>query len=229
VKIVAYYRVSTKRQGQSGLGLDGQRVAVTDYAARHEATVIAAYTEVETGRRADRPELAVAIAHAKRSKARLVVAKLDRLARNVAFLSALMESGADFVACDNEHANRLTIHILAAVAEAEAIAISERTKAALAAAKRRGIKLGSARPGHWDGREDRRRAGAKAAVARAAVVRREAAKADYADLVPIIAECRDAGDSLRTIAAKLNGLGHTTRSGGPWNAVTVRNVLTKYS
>src|SRR5271168_400383 len=130
MRIVTYYRVSTKRQGESGLGLDGQRSAVEEYALRIGATVVASYTEVESGKRADRPELAAAIAHATRSKARLVVAKLDRLARNVAFLSALMESGADFVAIDNEHANRLTIHILAAVAEAEAKAISERTKSA---------------------------------------------------------------------------------------------------
>ena len=228
MRIVAYYRVSTKRQGESGMGLDGQRSAVEEYTRRIDATLVASYTEVESGKRADRPELAEAIAHASRSKARLVVAKLDRLARNVAFLSALMESGADFVAIDNEHANRLTIQILAAVAEAEAKAISERTKAALAATRRRGTQLGSAREGHWDGREDRRRAGAKAGAARAAVVHRQAAEAGYADLLPTMVGFRTAGDSLRTIAAKLNDSGHTTRSGGPWNPMTVRNVLMKY-
>ena len=153
-KIVAYYRVSTKRQGESGLGLEGQQVAVAAFAKQHGASIIASYIEVESGKRSDRPVLAQALGHARLAKATLVVAKLDRLARNVAFLSALMESGVDFVACDNEHANRLTIHILAAVAEAEAKAISERTKTALAAAKRRGVKLGSARPGHWKGREE---------------------------------------------------------------------------
>lgn len=117
---------------------------------------VQSYTEVESGKRKDRPQLTKAIGHAKLARATLVVAKLDRLARNVAFLSALMESEIDFVACDNPHANRPTIHILAAVAEDEVRRISERTKAALAAAKRRGIKLGSARPGHWNGREDRR-------------------------------------------------------------------------
>ena len=229
MKIVAYYRVSTKRQGESGLGLDGQRAAVEEYARRTGAIVVASYTEVESGKRADRPELAAAIAHAARSKARLVVAKLDRLARNVAFLSALMESGADFVAIDNEHANRLTIQILAAVAEAEAKAISERTRAALAAARRRGAKLGSAREGHWEGREDRRRAGAKAGAATAALVHRQAAQSGYADLLPTMVGYRNAGDSLRAIASKLNDLGHTTRSGGPWNPMTVRNVLVKYA
>jgi DNA invertase Pin-like site-specific DNA recombinase len=124
--------------------------------------IMAEYREVEAGKRKERPELANAVAHCRRAKATLVVAKLDRLARNVGFTSALMESKVDFVCCDNPHANKLTIHILAAVAEHEAEAISERTKAALAAAKARGVKLGSARPGHWDGREDRRLAGVKA-------------------------------------------------------------------
>ena len=156
MKIIAYYRVSTRRQGESGLGLDGQKSAVETFAKQHAASIIGSYVEVESGKKSDRPVLAQALGHARLAKATLVVAKLDRLARNVAFLSALMESGVDFKACDNEHANRLTIHILAAVAEAEAKAISERTKTALAAAKRRGVKLGSARPGHWKGREDRR-------------------------------------------------------------------------
>src|SRR5687767_2981985 len=153
-KIVAYYRVSTKRQGQSGLGLEGQQAAVEAFAKQHGAKIVASYTEVESGKRADRPALAQAIPHAKLAKATLVVAMLDRLARNVAFLSSLMESGCDFVAVDNPHANKLTIHILAAVAQDEAERISERTKAALKAAKRRGVKLGSARPGHWEGREN---------------------------------------------------------------------------
>lgn len=139
----------------------GWKAAVAELAARRGATLLSEYSEIESGKRKDRPELAKALAHARRSKATLVVAKLDRLARNVAFLSALMESNSDFVACDMEHANRLTIHILAAGAEAEAKAISERTKTALSAAKARGTKLGSSRPGHLDGREDARLRGAK--------------------------------------------------------------------
>ena len=119
------------------------------------------YTEVESGKLADRPQLARSLSHAKRTKALLVVAKLDRLARNVEFVARVMNSSVDFVACDNPAANRLTLHILAAVAEAEAKAISDRTKTALAAAKARGTKLGSARPGHWEGREDARLAGAR--------------------------------------------------------------------
>src|SRR5712671_4210340 len=144
--IIPYYRVSTKKQGESGLGLEGQEAAVQNYARQSGATIKANYVEVESGKRSDRPQLAKALAHARRSKATLVVAKLDRLARNVAFLSALMDSTVPFVACDNPHANRLTLHILAAVAEAEALAISQRTKAALTAYKARGGKLGAELP-----------------------------------------------------------------------------------
>src|SRR6516165_11913299 len=136
--LVGYLRVSTKGQGESGLGLEAQQAAIERYARQHGAKIAALYTEVESGKLADRPELAKALAHARRSKSTLVVAKLDRLARNVAFLSALMQSRADFVCCDNPHANKLTIHILAAVAEDEAERISARTKAALQAAKARG-------------------------------------------------------------------------------------------
>jgi len=225
MKIVSYLRVSTRKQGESGLGLDGQRHAVLAYAKQHGATIVAEHVEIESGTRSDRPELTSALGHARRAKATLVVSKMDRLARNVAFLSALMESGVDFVACDNPTANRLTVHILAAVAEAEAKAISERTKAALAAARRRGVKLGSSRPGHWTGLENRRAAGSKLGAIRAAVVHRETAKAEYADLLPTMVEYRKSGDSLRTIAKRLNDSGHTTRSGGPWGPMTVRNVL----
>jgi DNA invertase Pin-like site-specific DNA recombinase len=223
--IIAYYRVSTKKQGESGLGLEGQRTAVEGHARQAGDEIKASYLEVETGKRADRPELIRALGHAKRSKATLVVAKLDRLARNVAFTSALMDSGVSFQACDNPHANRLTIHILAAVAEAEAKAISERTKAALAAAKVRGVKLGSAREGHWDGREGARLAALTKARASAGAVRARKAEEAYADLLPAMNACKAQGLSLRSIAEKLNAEGHTTRRGRPWNPVQVARVL----
>ena len=127
--LIPYYRVSTKKQGASGLGLEAQQDCVNNYSRNGAHKIIASYQEIETGKRSDRPELAKAIMHAKRAKATLIIAKLDRLARNVHFLSGLMEARVDFVCCDNPHANRLTLHILAAVAEDEARAISERTKA----------------------------------------------------------------------------------------------------
>jgi DNA invertase Pin-like site-specific DNA recombinase len=224
-KLIAYYRVSTEKQGQSGLGLESQRATVQDFARATGQTIAASFTEIESGKRADRPELAKAIAHARRSKATLVIAKLDRLARNVAFVSALMESGVEFVAVDNPNANRLTIHILAAVAEDEARRISERTKAALGAAKARGQLLGSARPGHWDGREDVRNAALVKAREQARIARRAQAMAAVADLLPEIQNRRAAGESLAKIAEALNAAGHRTTRGNDWTPMGVKLVL----
>jgi DNA invertase Pin-like site-specific DNA recombinase len=214
--LIPYYRVSTRKQERSGLGLEGQKAAVASFAGSNGVRVLAEYTEVETGKRADRPELAKAIAQAKRCRATLVVAKLDRLARNVAFTSALMDSGVDFVACDNPHANRLTIHILAAVAEDEARRISERTKDALAAAKRRGVMLGAARPECRNLTDKARRKGTKTA---ATVVKQQADEA-YADLREFFAALRP-GFSYQQIADILNMRGERTRRGKPWTDVAV--------
>ena len=228
-EIVAYCRVSTKQQGISGLGLEAQRTAVESYATQNGAKVAGLYVEVESGKKADRPQLAKALAHAKRSKATLVVAKLDRLSRNVEFLARVLNAGTDFVACDNPAANRLTLHILAAVAEAEAKAISERTKAALAAAKARGVPLGSARPDHWEGHEKARRQGAKRGAAESAKVRSKAAAEAYADLLPTMQALKADGLSLQAVADKLNADGHSTRRGKPWNPVQVGRVLERAS
>ena len=142
---IAYYRVSTKRQGVSGLGLEAQQADVRRLIEREVGEVIAQYTEIETGKRSDRPELAKAIAHAKMAGAILIVAKLDRLARNVAFTATLMRSAVEFVCCDCPGADHLHIHILAAIAEHEAKMISERTTKALAVVKsRRAIGLAEA-------------------------------------------------------------------------------------
>src|SRR5215475_2900322 len=143
IRIVSYIRVSTARQGESGLGMEAQRGAVEAFAAQHGGAIVASYVEVETGKRSDRPELAKALCVARKAKATLVIAKLDRLARNVAFIANLMDAGVEFLACDQPFASRLTLHILAAVAEDEARRISDRTRAALQAAKARGRKLGS--------------------------------------------------------------------------------------
>ncbi len=141
-KFVSYLRVSTARQGISGLGLEAQRASVTGYLNGGDWTLVREVLEVESGKRNDRPALADALKLCRKHKATLVIAKLDRLARNVAFISNLMESGAEFVAVDMPQANRFVVHIMAAVAEQEAEAISKRTKAALQAAKERGKKLG---------------------------------------------------------------------------------------
>src|SRR5918997_6032270 len=138
---VAYFRVSTDKQGARGLGMDAQRSAVARHLAGHPGALLAEFVEVESGRRTDRPELLAALTLC-RQKATLVIAKLDRLARNVHFISGLMESGVEFVAVDMPHANRLTLHILAAVVEHEREMTSQRTRAALAAAKARGTRLG---------------------------------------------------------------------------------------
>ena len=140
---ISYFRVSTDRQGQSGLGLDAQRAAVATYVQRAGGTILASYTEIESGSKSSRPEIAKALAHAKREKATLIIAKLDRLARNVKFIADLMDARVEFVACDLPEANRLVLHIMAAFAEYEREEISKRTKAALAVAKSRGTRLGN--------------------------------------------------------------------------------------
>src|SRR5215472_18823823 len=189
-KFIAYYRVSTAKQGESGLGLEAQRSAVLDYLNGGRWKLVGEFKEVESGKKNDRPALAKALAACRVHGATLIIAKLDRLARNVAFISNLMESGVDFEAVDFPQANRLTVHILAAVAEHEAKVISERTKAALSAAKRRGVKLGGFRGTTIT--KAMRRASAEAVA--------KQADARAADLCPIIAELQATGArSLRAI------------------------------
>ena len=215
-KFVAYYRVSTERQGQSGLGLEAQESAVLEYLNGGGWQLVGRFVEVESGKRNDRPELARALATCRRLGATLVIAKLDRLARNVAFVANLMESGVEFVACDFPQANPLTIHILAAVAEHEREMISQRTKAALAAAKARGVRLGNP--------NITAEVQAKGAVAGLAARQRKAATR-AADLQPIIAKIKAAGTtSLRAIAAELAARGIPAPRGGRWSATAVMRV-----
>ncbi len=207
---VAYYRVSTDRQGKSGLGLDAQRAAVAAYlAGRGEK--IADFTEIESGKKNDRPQLAAALTVCRKQKARLIIAKLDRLARNVHFISGLMESGVDFVAVDMPEANRLTLHILAAVAEHEREMISQRTKAALEQAKARGTQLGNPRPA--------------ASLARGRVVKEAHLVAYRTQMRPLILELHDQGWGQRAIARELNHRGLSTVRGKQWTAVQVANLL----
>jgi len=208
---IAYYRVSTDRQGRSGLGLDAQQQAVGDYLAGR-GELIDAFTEVESTRKTDLPQLAAALEACCRHKATLVIAKLDRLARNVAFISGLMESGVEFVAVDMPEANRLTLHILAAVAEHEREMISQRTKAALQAAKARGVKLGSPEP-------------KKGAAIRTQVIQDKADRF-AANILPIIRDLQTQGvTSYRAIARALNARGIPTANQRQWYPTTVKNLL----
>lgn len=215
---VAYYRVSTARQGRSGLGLEAQRRAVTDFLNGGSWELLAEFVEVESGKADDRPQLEQALTTCELSGATLVVAKLDRLSRNLAFLAKLQDSGARFVAADMPEANELTIHIMAAVAQAERKAISTRTKEALAAAKARGVRLGGNR-GNID---DLRKGPAKSAEVRGRQARERASKVRR----QIEAMCAG-GDarSLRQIAAALNDRGITAPRGGKWHAAQVKAVL----
>jgi DNA invertase Pin-like site-specific DNA recombinase len=185
---------------------------VDRYARQHGATVVGEYTEIESGKRCNRPEIAKAIAQCKREGATLVVAKLDRLARNVAFTSALMDSGCEFVACDNPHATRLTIHILAAVAEHEALETSRRTKIALAARKAKGLPKITPPP-------------ATAAKGRQANAAKAAEHA--ATVLPIAQAKRSLGWTLEQIAHHLTGKGHLTRFNKPWTITAVLRLLAK--
>lgn len=219
--LVAYFRVSTKKQGQSGLGLEAQQDSVRRYAAATGQPIMKEYVEVESGKKCDRVELAKAIAYCKAMNATLVIAKLDRLARNVAFVSKLMESGVSFVCCDNPMANRLTIHILASIAEHEAEMISQRTKAALAAYKARGGKLGSQDPRCQKYSAARlKEIGPKGG----AVLTKRAQ--DYRVVVqPIIQQLLDEGKNYRQVAEELNGRGMRTQTGKEWNLKLVHMVM----
>lgn len=219
--IISYIRVSTKQQGASGLGLAAQESAVKTYAARTGSRILASYREVETGKRADRPELLRALAHCRRSKATLVVAKMDRLSRNASFLLTLQDSDVEFVATDNPTANRLTVGLLAVVAQHEAEQISKRTKEALAAYKARGNKLGAELPQCRNLTQEAREKGAR----NAGKAVHAAAQAVYADLLPSMKAWRAEGMTLDGIADKLNADGHTTRRGLPWGAGHVHSVL----
>ncbi|HIF24911.1 MAG TPA: recombinase family protein [Micavibrio sp.] len=140
-RFVCYFRVSTDKQGIKGLGIEAQREAIRNYLALNGGEVVGSFEEVETGKKNDRPELLQAIEKCRRTKATLLIAKLDRLGRNLHFISGLMESGIEFKAVDNPHANKFMVHMLAAFAEHERELIAERTKNALRAAKERGVKL----------------------------------------------------------------------------------------
>jgi len=201
---VAYYRVSTDKQGIKGLGMDAQREAVARFMAG-KGDLAAQFIEVESGRKENRPQLRAALAECRKRRAILIIAKLDRLARNVHFISGLMNSDVGFVAVDNPHANRLMLHVMAAFAEHERELISLRTKLALAAAKKRGVKLGNPR------------AAEAAAVARAA----KNIQAPAPEVLKLMTEWKGQGRGLREITR----LNIRTPQGNQWYASTVRAQL----
>jgi DNA invertase Pin-like site-specific DNA recombinase len=211
-KFLAYYRVSTQQQGLSGLGLEAQQAAVRAYLNGGDWELVAEVTEVETGKGANaldrRPKLADALALCKRLKATLVIAKLDRLARNVHFISGLIESGVEFVAADMPHANKTMLQIHAVMSEHERDQISARTKAALAAAKARGVKLGNP----------------ENLVANVAE-RQEAANAFANKLRALVDGMKARGLTQRAMVDELNGLGIKTARGGAWGLVQFQRVL----
>lgn len=218
-KFLSYYRVSTDRQGRSGLGLEAQRASVEAYVGTIGGVLLRSYQEVESGRRSDRPELARAVADAKRSKATIVIARLDRLARDAHLISGLQKTGVPFVACDMPDADETMIGVYAYLGQRESGLISTRTKAALAVAKARGVVLGNSQNFTLEGR--------RKGAAKAATVHRANADDAYADLGPWLAELRSGGLTLRQIADHLNAEGHTTRRGNSWNHKQVARVLSR--
>lgn len=220
-RFVSYIRVSTAKQGASGLGVEAQRAAVEQFVRQQGGVVASEFLEIESGRKADRVELRNAIATAKRLGATLVIAKLDRLARNVRFLAELLEANVAFQAVDNPHANKLTLHILAAVGQAEAEAISQRTTAALAAYRARGGKLGASRPECRNLTAEARQKGSKAA----ATARTAAAAELRSSLRPELEAWRAEGMTLAAIAQRLNDRGEKTSRGKAWTHVAVLRAL----
>jgi DNA invertase Pin-like site-specific DNA recombinase len=217
-KFVAYYRVSTKRQGRSGLGLDAQREAVERYLNGGNWELAAEFTEVVSGRTAERPELELALGACRLYGATLVVARFDRLYRNAGALYRLRDAGVEFVAVDMPDANRLTVGIMAALAEYESELISKRTQAALHIAKQRGTILGN--PAHLD--KTARQKGNQASASARSTRSRQRVK----DLRPILGELRAGGaTSLRDLAAGLNRRAIPAPRGGEWSPSQVRRLL----
>ncbi|MFD1555402.1 recombinase family protein [Paraburkholderia silviterrae] len=215
-QFIAYYRVSTARQGMSGLGLDAQREAVARYLNGGEWELMGEFTETETGKGANplekRPQLRAALELCKRRGATLIIAKLDRLARNVAFIAGMLESKVKFVACDMPDANELTVHIMAAFAEHEAKRIGERTRDALAAAKARGVRLGVAGPANLKPNLE---------------ARKESADAFAGKLAGLIVGFRARSLTQRAMVSELNALGIKAPNGGEWHRGQLCRLLSR--
>jgi DNA invertase Pin-like site-specific DNA recombinase len=212
MKFVAYYRVSTSKQGLQGLGIEAQRQSVARYLASLDCELLGTFEEVESGANNKRPQLAAAFQLAKAKKAVLVIAKLDRLSRNAAFLLQLQDSGVDFVACDMPNADKLSVGIIALLAQRERQLISERTSAGLAVAKQRGVRLGNPNA-------------SKAWTSAVRAIKER--KAEFAKTaLKSIREIQSTGvDTLARLADCLNKRGEQTARGGKWTATAVKRVL----
>jgi len=219
MQYVIYYRVSTKKQGQSGLGLEAQKTIVKSYVK--DSVVIAEYTEIETGKNANRPQLKSALQMCKEKNATLIVAKLDRLARNLHFVTSLQASNVDFVCCDMPTANKLTVHIIAAIAENEAMLISTRTKQALAEKKKQGIKLGNP---HNNGLTSN-------SIAKGMNVRRENALYNERNRQAgtLILSMRNNGSKWSEIVQELNVNGFKTRRECTFDITRVQRLYSRYA
>lgn len=218
-KYVAYFRVSTLEQGRSGLGLESQKTMVENFVLQNRGTLIGSYTEIETGtNKKKRIEIFKAIDFAKRNDAVLVIAKIDRLARNVHFVSSLMEAGVQFVACDLPEATNFTIHLYAALGEMEAKLISERTKNALAIKKKQGFRLGT--PENLTDEAKMKGVEANRAKARSNQNNIQATK--------LIVEYREQGKSYDWIALRLNELKVFTAQGKLHNSTSVHRLFSRY-
>lgn len=214
MRITAYYRVSTKEQEDSGHGLNAQRDQVASYAAQHDAHILQEFTEQETGKMNDRPQLAAALEFCRLTRSTLVIARLDRLSRKVAFIANLMDAGVEFLALDVPHRSPFELHIRAALAEEEARKISERTKAALKAAKSRGVKLGNPCPS-----SDTRRA---------IEARQAQLSAFYPRIWAIVEPMAQGGASLRAIARELNARGIAPVQGKHWHPTSVSRLINRF-
>lgn len=217
MKFVAYHRVSTQRQGISGLGIEAQQNAVQGFlSGRPAGELVGTFVEIESGKKNDRPELMKALSLCRATGATLVIAKLDRLSRNAAFLLNLKESGVQFVACDMPHADAFTIGVMGLLAQKERELISERTKAALSAAKARGVKLGGYRKNAFGGDFSQ---GGKAVAA--------AADEFATTIAGYVRQAQKSGASLREIAETLNRQGIQTPRGRIFHASSVKNLLSR--
>lgn len=219
MKYAIYYRVSTKKQGLSGLGLEAQRTIVENYIKN--SIVIAEFTEIETGKSANRPQLNRALECCKLHNATLLVAKLDRLARNLHFITSLQNANIDFVCCDMPTANRLTINIIAAIAENEALLISQRTKAALAEKKKQGVKLGNPKNNGLTLEN----------ISKGCIIRKENALSNEANKKAgtLITTMRNNGSKWSEIVLQLNQNGFRTRRGCNFDITAVKRLFERYS